>query len=152
MSSRSTRFALQCISSSGLAIMDPRIAYTLRPDMWGSQQDCSLTFSKRQVIAGTQRITATVDGFGAVLVLTRSLDNLAKRVEWVIGRPVLELRPAEPEQAPDKRPDLVRNQVEAKEAARMELVCKLAQEDPPSHDCHRRREILAARAELGIAA
>jgi hypothetical protein len=40
----------------------------------------------------------------------------------------------------------------AKEAERLEQVRKLAVEDPPSHDCSRRREILEARRELGMAA
>ncbi len=151
MSSRSTRFALQSIAASGLAIMDHRIAYQLRPDCWGSLQDCFLTFRKHQEIAGTLRMTATVEGFGSVLVLTRSLDNLAKRIAWIVGRPVLDLREATPEPAPAARPDVVRQQVNAKETERQAHVRKLAHEETPSHDCSRRREILAARAELGLA-
>lgn len=152
MSDRSTSFALQCLAASGIAIMDPRIAYELRPDMWASLQDCAITFRKKQKADRVLRMTATLEGFGPVLVLARSLDQLAQRLEWVIGRPVLDLKLAESEAPAAERPNLLHKQANAKEAERMEQVRKLATEEPPSHDCSRRREILAARRELGMAA
>lgn len=152
MSDRSSSFALQCLAASGIAIMDPRIAYELRPDMWASLQDCAITFRKNQKADRVLRMTATLEGLGPVLVLTRSLDQLAQRLEWIVGRTVRELKPADPEAPATERPNLLHKEAKAKETERMEQVRKLATEEPPSHDCSRRREILAARRELGMAA
>lgn len=150
MSSRSTSFTFLCLAASGVAVMDPRIAYELRPDMWASAQDCFMTFRKQQKAEGVQRLTATFDGYGPVLVLARSLDNLEKRLEWIVGRQVLSLKPAEAEAPPAAHTDFNRREVNAKEAERLELVHKLAKEVPPVHDCQHRRDILAARSELGL--
>ena len=75
--------------------MQPRIAYELRPDLWASDQDCFMTFRKTQNVEGVQRLTVTFEGYGPVLVLARSLDNLAQRLQWIVGRPVLNLKPGE---------------------------------------------------------
>ena len=150
MTTRSTWYTHQCIAASGIAVMQPRIAYELRPDLWASDQDCFMTFRKAQNVEGVQRMTVTFEGYGPVLVLARSLDNLEQRLQWIVGRPVLELKPAEPEAPPAAQTDFNRIQVNAKEAERLELVRKLAKEVAPSHDCQRRRDILAARAELGL--
>lgn len=150
MTTRSTWYVHQCIASSGLAVMDSRIAWQLRPDMWASDQDCFMTFRKAQNVEGVQRMTATFEGYGPVLVLARSLDQLAQRLQWIVGRPVLELKPAEPEALPAVPTDFNRIQVNAKEAERLEQVRKLSKEVPPSHDCQHRRDILAARSELGL--
>ena len=150
MTSRSTWYTHQCVAASGIAVMDSRIAYELRPDLWASDQDCFMTFRKAQKVEGVQRLTVTFEGYGHVLVVARSLDNLAKRLEWIVGRPVLALKPAEPEAPPTAPTDFNRIQVNAKEAERLEQVHKLAKEVPPVHDCQQRRDILAARAELGL--
>ena len=109
-----------------------------------------MTFRKQQKADGVQRMTVTFEGYGPVLVLARSLDNLEQRLQWIVGRPVLNLKPAEAEAPPAAQTDFNRIQVNAKEAERLELVRKLAKEVAPSHDCQRRRDILAARAELGL--
>jgi hypothetical protein len=151
MPSRSVSYARQCLAASGIAILDPRIAIELRGDMWASLQDCAITFSRKQVLEGTQRLVATVDGYGPVLIAARSLDNLAQRLEWIIGREVSDLRPAPVESAAPPAPGLLRQEQAAKEAERLARVRKLAGESLPGHDCELRREILAARRELGLA-
>ena len=150
MTTRSTWYTHQCVASSGIAVMDPRIAYELRPDLWASDQDCFMTFRKAQKVEGVQRLTVTFEGYGPVLVVARSLDNLAKRLEWIVGRPVLDLKPAEAEGLPAVRTDFNQREVNAKEAERLEQVRKLSKELPPTHDCQHRRDILAARVELGM--
>lgn len=150
MSSRSVSYARQCLAASGFAILDPRIAYELRPDLWASGQDCAITFSRKQVLEGTQRIVATVEGVGQVVVAARSLDNLAQRLEWIIGRKVSDIRPVVAEAAPQEAPSLLRQEQAAKETYRLARVRKMAGEALPSHDCQHRRDILAARAELGL--
>ena len=150
MTTRSTWYTHQCIAASGIAVMDARIAYELRPDLWASNQDCFMTFRKAQNVEGVKRISATFAGGVPVLVLARSLDNLAKRLEWIVGCPVQDLKPADAEASPAVRTDFNQREVNAKEAARLEEVRKLAVEALPSHDCQQRRDIVAARRELGM--
>jgi hypothetical protein len=150
MASYNTRaYAFNSLATTGLAIMNPRIAYELRPDLWASLQDCAIDFSRKFEAANVHRLVATFEGYGPVKVLARSADNLAKRLEWIVGQKVLELGPAEPEAA-DPRPDPLSMEAEAKKARRVAELRKLAAQDPPSHDCSLRREILAAREELGL--
>jgi len=148
MSHRSEQFVRQCIAASGIAIVDPRIAYELRPDLWASAQDCAITFRRTQKLDGTHRLIATIDGYGETSVFARSLDDLPRRIEWIAGRRVLGIKPAEPEPSPIAAPNLLHKQAEAKEAERIAALQRLAAEEPPAHDCTLRREILAAREEL----
>lgn len=150
MTTRSTWYVHQCITSAGLAVMDSNIAWQLRPDLWSGAQDCAFTFHKNQKPDGVTRLMATFESYGPVLVLARSLDNLEKRLEWIVGKPVLKLVQAGPEVVPVSRPDPLRKEEVAKEAERLAHIRKLAIEELPSHDCHQRQEILAARRELGM--
>ncbi len=145
-----TSYAFDCLAASGLAVMSPAIAYELRPDLWACVADCARTLETRAEIPGTQRLTVTFQGYGPVLVFARSLDNIEKRLEWIVGRPVLNLKPCEPDVPPAAPADFNRREINAKEAERLEQIRKLATEVPPSHDCSRHREILEARRELGL--
>ncbi|MEN6630775.1 MAG: hypothetical protein ABFC42_14145 [Sulfuricella sp.] len=143
-------YAFDCLAASGLAVMSPAIAYELRPDLWACVADCARTLNTQAKVPGTQRMTATFDGLDPVLVLARSLDNLEQRLQWIVGRSVLGLKPADQEAQPADRVDFNRLSVNAKEAERLEQVRKLSLLEPPSHDCQHRRDILAARRELGL--
>jgi hypothetical protein len=145
-------YAFDCIAASGFAVMSPAVAYELRPDLWACAADCARNMKTRDKIPGTRRLTVIFEGLGPVLVLTRSLDQLEQRLAWIVGRAVLDLKPAEPEVSAAGQPNMLHKAANAKEAERLEQVRKLAVEDPPSHDCSRRREILEARRELGMAA
>ncbi|MCV2218895.1 hypothetical protein [Thauera sp. Sel9] len=145
---KSQTYAAQSIAASGIAIMDWRIALELRPDLWSSAQDCHINFISDQKLDGTHRLTATLEGHGKVRVYARSLDLLEKRIEWIAGRRVIELKPAELEQAPAPKPSVLHTQAADQEAARIADLRKIAAQEPPAHDCSLRREILAARAEL----
>jgi len=100
MPHRSEKYARQAIAASGLAILDPRIAFELRPDLWASAQDCRITFRRAQKFEGTHRVTATIEDYGDVLVCTRSLDALEQRIQWIAGRRVLAVKPAEADAVP----------------------------------------------------
>lgn len=145
-------YAFDCIAASGFAIMSPVIAYELRSDLRASTADCARTLTTRDKIPGTQPMMATFEGLGPVLMLTRSMDQLAKRLERIVGRAVIDLQPAEAEAPAIERPNLLHKQANAKETDRLEHVRKLAAENPPSHYCSRRRETLAARRELCLPA
>ena len=69
MTTHSTWYAHQCIASAGLVVMDSRIAWQLRPDLWSGAQDCGITFRKNQKPDGVQRLMATFDGYGLVLLI-----------------------------------------------------------------------------------
>lgn len=104
MPHRSEKYARQAIAASGLTILDPRIAFELRPDLWASAQDCRITFRRAQKFEGTHRVTATIEDYGDVLVCTRSLDALKQRIQWIAGRRVLAVKPAEADAVPPLRP------------------------------------------------
>jgi len=150
MTTRSTWYAHQCIAASGLAVMDSRIAWQLRPDLWSGAQDCAITFRKNQDVVGVHRVIATFPAYGDVRILARSLDSLEKRLEWIVGEAptaIVDWQPEVPAVSPQMaaKREYNRNEVE-----RLEGLHKVATEVPPSHDCSRRREILAARRELGM--
>lgn len=150
MTTRSTWYTHQCIAASGLAVMDSRIAWQLRPDLWSGDQDCAFTFRKQQNVDGAKRIVATLPSYGEVQVYARSLDNLEKRLEWIVGEAPTAVVDWQPE-APAVSPQLAaKREANRKEVERLEELRKLAAEVPPSHDCNRRRDILEARRELGM--
>lgn len=125
--------------------MRSTVAWHLRPDLWGSAQECGASFSRTE-IEGTQRLNVTLFGMGDVPVLTRSLDRLAERIEWITGYKVLKI---EAEQtggsAQESAPTITEGQKKAVE--RIEKTKALAAQELP-HDCSLRREILLARAEV----
>jgi hypothetical protein len=143
-------YAFDCIVASGFAVMSPAIAYELRPDLWACVADCARTLNTQTKIPGTQRLIVTFEGYGQVLVFARSMDSLEKRLEWIVGQPVISIKQAEAIAPTNERPDPLRTEQAAKESDRMEQVRKLAGEALPSHDCALRREIIAARDELGM--
>lgn len=151
MTTRSTWYAHQCIASAGLAVMDSRIAWQLRPDLWSGAQDCGITFRKQQSgVEGARRLVVTFPTYGEVLVYARSMDNLNKRLEWIVGEAPTDIsdwRPKVPAVSPQMA---AKRNANRKEIERLEALRKLSCEVPPSHDCSRRREILAARNELGM--
>ena len=148
MTTRSTRYMHQCLAASGIAVMNSRIAWQLRPDLWAGAQDCAFTFRKQQNADCVHRAVATFPTYGEVLVMARSLDSLEKRLEWIVGEAPTSITDFHPE-VPAVSPQLAARQAfNKKEIERLEALRKLATEEPPSHDCHRRREILEARQAL----
>lgn len=142
-------YASQCLAASGLAVMDSRIAWPLRPDLWSSGQDCACDRWIMTTAEGATRYLAHMDGLGAVHVLARSRDQLEQRLEWITGRRVADVSPA-----PEKPAQEATNNAQAfaahmRETERMNTLRALAAQELPTHECHTRREILRARAELG---
>lgn len=149
MSTLTQRYASQCMAGAGFAIMDSRLAWQLRPDLWASAQDCALSGGWKQDMPGASRMQADIEGLGLVAVLTRSADNLAQRIEWVTGAKVKDVQEA-PAAEDQPKASSQSWQEHAKRAADEKLarLRELAAQEPPSHDCHVRREILRARNEL----
>ena len=150
MTNRSTWYAHQCLAASGLAVMDSRIAWQLRPDLWSGAQDCGITFRKQQTVEGAQRLVATFPRYGDVQIYARSLDNLAKRLQWIVGEAPTEICEWAPEVPAVSPQQAAKREANRKEIERLEALRKVAISNLPSHDCQERRDILAARKELGM--
>lgn len=150
MTTRSTWYVHQCIGSSGIAVMDARIAWELRPDLWSGAQDCLMTFRKNQRPDGVLPMMATFEGYGTVLVLARSLDNLEERLLWIVGEAPTEIVEWQPD-VPEISPQLAaKREANRKEIERLEKLRKLATQELLGHDCQHDRDVTAARKELGM--
>lgn len=151
MSTKTKQYAFQCIAAAGFAVMTAEFAWQLRPDLWASGQDCAMSFKRDIHVDGTQRLNAKLADGRQVLVITRSTNELERRIEWVTGVKVVELvNDTKPVFALNHQPmpaEVVR-QAEAK----LDKLHELAGQELPAHDCSLRKDILAARAELGLKA
>lgn len=150
MTTRSTYYTLQSIAASGLAVMDSRIAWQLRPDLWAGAQDCAFTFRTQQKADCVHRVVATFPTYGDVLVMARSRDSLEKRLEWIVGEAPTSIADWHPD-VPEVSPQLAaKREFNRKEVERLEALRKVVTQVLPSHECQRRRDILEARRELGM--
>lgn len=149
MSTVVQRYAAQCLAGSGIAVMASPIAWQLRPDLWGSAQDCALSAGWRMVLPGTQAMEADIEGMGPVRVLVRSQDRLMERIGWIVGATVRTVRQAADEAAPRPMATPLQTDAQRRAVEEQEQLLKLAAMQPPAHDCPQRREILKARQTLG---
>lgn len=148
--SRSTTYAFQSIAASGLAVMSHRIAFQLRGDLWSDIQGCLFDFEREQKVDGARRIVATFPSYGEVLVYARSLADIEKRLEWIVGEAptaIVDWRPDVPAVSPQLAAKREHNR---KEVERLEGLRKIATQDLLGHDCQHDRDVLAARQELGM--
>ena len=136
------------LSTSGLAVLDYRHAFMTRPDLFsslkGAMQDFNLADIERGLRARGSIIFVLADG---IPVATRSLDDLAKRIEWQTGRKVDKIERVDTFTTPAAAPVMptMRERETADDKVRLR---ELAEQEPPSHDCALRRDILAAREAL----
>jgi len=153
--SKAVHYATQALAASGFAILGSQVAVAMRPDIWSSAMECSgdfVTAKQRNAFAaipGVHRRQVKLAGVDRpLMVLTRSLDMLEKRIEWVTGFKVETLTDEElPEPVRTVTPAPV---VEAKrsEESRIARLRDIANEKLPTHDCQLRKDIIAAREEL----
>lgn len=149
MSGKSTKYACEAAAACGFAVMDHYVAMTLRPDLWGSAQDCRLNFTADIALPGATPVRVTLEGINrSVLVLTRSTKRLAERIEWVTGRAAVIVGDYEPAPKPIPAEDPLAAENRRRRDEKLAKQRALAAEEAPSHDCSHRHEILAARAEL----
>ena len=147
MTTKTQQYAIQSLASGGFAVMRSTVAWQLRPDLWSSAQECGIDFSGKVAIEGVTRLNVTLDGVGVVPVLTRSMGHLAERIQWVTGRMVLKIEEEQP--AAPVQEKTAPTEAQKKSAERLQELKKLAAQEPPAHDCALRKDILAARRELG---
>lgn len=149
-SHRSTTYAFASLAASGLAVMDHRVAFQLRGDLWSDIQGCFFDFEKEQSVSSAKRVFATFPSFGDVLVYARSLDNLEKRLQWIVGEAPTAIADWQPE-VPAVSPQLAsKREANRKEIERLGELRKLAAQELLGHDCQHDRNVLAARRELGM--
>lgn len=152
-------FIRQQLASTGWAPIHFDAAQLLCPDV--AREHAAFAASQRApeslplAFPGAALYRAQVHGIGEMLVLSRSPQFLVDRMGW-LGLPavsVVEILPARVKYAAPAPTDHdFRAALKAKADERLERLCALAEADIPAHDCARRREILAARAELEQAA
>ena len=146
---KANNYAHQCLASSGLAVMDSRIAWQLRPDLWSTGHDCACDRWTTTTADGATRYTVHMDGLGAVHVLARSRDQLEQRLEWITGRNVTDVSPFQEKPVLESSNNGQAFAAQMRETERLDKLRTLAAQELPTHECHTRREILRARAELG---
>lgn len=149
-----TEYCTLQLAATGFAILHPRAAMRIRPDLWPNAGIvCAVEFGQHQHQApalvsrfpGASLYTAEIEELGRISVLAFSADELARRIGWGTGYRVQALEPYTPPQESTVAPI---NAGIARHQARMDKLRHLAAQVPPSHDCEARRDILAARAEL----
>lgn len=148
------RFIEEQLRSTGWAPIHYDLAKLLAPDTANASRDfAAYLYSPAtllRIFPRTALCRASVQGFGDVVILYRSPVALAERIGLIVGGEVKLIRDAELEaltpaaavsatKLPSPRP--------IKKDETPERIA-LARQEPPSHDCTTRREILAARAEL----
>lgn len=151
--SKFVTYVHQQLAACGFAVLSGTIAATLRPDMFATGIDASSELgeaNRRNAFTSLPRVMRMVvklDGLALPLVvLTRSLDDLERRIEQVTGFKVLSLEPEEkaspkmqPAPAPT-RPDHL--------PERLAKLRALAAQELPTYECSARTEIIKARQEL----
>lgn len=148
MTTKTQQYAIQSLAACGFAVMRSTVAWQLRPDLWSSAQECGIDFSGKVTLEGVIRVNVTLDGVGVVPVLTRSMGHLAERIQWITGYMVLKIEEEKPAATvPDESRPMTAAQKKA--AEHLQSLRKLAVQDLPVHDCALKRDILAARQELG---
>lgn len=150
--STATEYAEQQLAATGWAAINLNVAMRLRPSLWGGLGTNALhdfgqarnsAESLMAHFSGVRLYEAKVESIGRVKLLARSPQFLVERMTWILGLEVsdveeIDARPPIPTEArrePKTDDKLIRLRLDA------------AQE-PPAHQCTRRTEILAARAEL----
>lgn len=144
----------QSLASAGFCLVDSEMAATLRPDLFVTVHDASVDISAMIARQSFGRLLgvgwglAHLEGIDhPVRVATRCTDRLAERIWIVTGRRVLDIHEADPptpRQVADASVPAARKVAED----RLAWTRRMAEQEPPVHDCALRREILKAREEL----
>lgn len=137
MQEKAVQYIHEALTATGFAVVDGGVAYQLSPHIWPSSLACGLDWSADRkvlrVIAGRRNaklLQVMIDGRGPVPLLTMSEDDLARRIEWIVGLRVTAICPlGEPEVAPAPAP--------AQAGAKVD--------EPPLHQCLARTQWFEAR-------
>lgn len=153
--SKFVTYAHQAMAACGFAVLSPEVAATLRPDLFHTGMEAAGSLGEANQhrhfhgMRGVTRLRAELAGLAnpTVIVITRSMDDLDRRIEQVTGFNVLSIGP-EPVAVPKDAPDQVANGGRDFAAERMAKLRALAAQELPSYGCTLRTEITRARQEL----
>lgn len=99
MSNRIETYVHQSLAGAGFAVLDSGIAAMLRPDLWGNGNggmEASWEFGRAENmlngLRNVRRFFMRLEGNPRdIPVVARSSEYLATRIEWTLGRAVLDL-------------------------------------------------------------
>lgn len=102
MDSKLQRYVIECLAAAGFCLVNAGIAFRLRPDIWATRFDAGTAHNCGQQKIG--QFLQSLDGVTLaeiqfdyspewVLLVTRSSADLAIRIQYVIGKSVVGLRP-----------------------------------------------------------
>lgn len=156
MNSNVTKYTIHGLASIGLAVLNPKHAYRLRPDIWPTAGGCSCDFAEAApklpaylAQRGAMLLRTMIDG-RPVLVAAWSTADIHERLDW-LGAAASTIEIADLDEiAPAPRETPQPTPVPAATDRRRERIEQLAAQEPPAHDCGKRTEILRARRELGM--
>lgn len=102
MNGRFERYLQEQLGVAGFVILDRALAYRLRSDVFGTLGNCVNAFSESSREIDPYLRNAGVGLYSAKLelaterffVASRSPDQLAERIRWIVGRRVVEIVPA----------------------------------------------------------
>ena len=151
--SKFVTYAHQAMAACGFAVLSPEVAATLRPDLFHTGMEASGPLGEANQhrhfhgMRGVTRLQAELAGLAhpTVTVITRSMDDLERRIQQVTGFKVLSIGP-EPVAVPKAAPSpLAGRDLKAEHLAKLRA---LAAQELPSYGCTLRTEITRARQEL----
>ncbi len=153
--SKFVTYAHQAMAACGFAVLSPEVAATVRPDLFHSGMEASGSLGEANQhrhfhgMRGVTRLQAELAGLAhpTVTVITRSMDDLERRIQQVTGFKVLSIGP-EPVAVPKAAPHPTTIAAENLAVARMAKLRALAAQELPSYGCTLRTEITRARQEL----
>jgi hypothetical protein len=146
----------QQLASSGFVLCEPAIAYKLRKDIWPSGQSCGLDFLSPSVKAALANMAnimfkfegSGVRGFGGAATMTRLVERIHEVTGLNLEVEAITRADLLGEAKTTQAALAISNEHERKERERIEKLKALAAQEPPTHDCAHKREILIAREKL----
>jgi hypothetical protein len=149
------KYVTESLAFTGFAVLNSRVAISVRPDIWGDGLIAMADFSSNEFannvayVKGCESYMAQLQGHTKpVQVIARCADQLAERIYWVTGCVVSEIHAGQPESEPTEAPNTKFQEVQKREAERIAYLNRIAAQEPPAHVCALSKEIHAARAEL----
>ena len=100
--SKTMKYVHESLAASGFCVLNSRVAFTLRPDLWESGLTCGADLADKSLPGKLSTVNGCVTYLVRFLeiesclikVLARSHDRLPQRIEWITGLKVALLTPA----------------------------------------------------------
>lgn len=155
MDNRATDFINFHLAANGFVIASSRLAGHVNPGLYGSGQNALAlegeSIANELRLLGCRPYRVVFESGESVKCWSRHPGNMAQRIEWLTGADVAQVTPMEDvKPTTTSAPTFKQAEREHTKAERLAYLKKLAEQEPPAHDCSLRREILAARQELGV--